>query len=75
MDERPTLAEQMYDLAEAHRVRAIAADSEFDKGACDAFERAAKIIEQADQPDNEELLEHVEELGTASAGHELEDVK
>jgi len=52
MEERPTLAELMYELAESHRVRAIAADSEFDKGACDAFERAAKIIEQTDEPDN-----------------------
>lgn len=56
MDERPTLAELMYELAEAHRVRAIAADSEFDKGACDAFERAAKIIEQTDEPDNYDEL-------------------
>lgn len=74
MEDRPTLAELMLDLAEAHRVKAIAQDSEFDRGACDAFGRAAQIIESSGELTGETEIqeEYVEELGHASAGGELD---
>jgi len=61
MDDRPPLAELLYDLAEAHQIKAIAGDSEFDRGASDAFERAAGIIENAETvaPDDG-MLKHTE---------------
>ena len=68
MDNKPALAELMYDLAEAHRVKAIAADSEFDRGACDAFERAAGIIEEAETvATDDDLLKHAGALGSAAS--------
>lgn len=74
MEERPTLAELMLDLAEAHRVKAIAQDSEFDRGCVDAFERAAYIIESSDEivEETEIREEYVGELGHATDGGELD---
>lgn len=74
MEERPTPAELMLDLAEAHRVKAIAQDSEFDRGACDAFERAADIIESSNEINEEAEIreEYVGELGHATSGGELD---
>lgn len=74
MEDRPTLAELMLELAGAHRVKLIAQDSEFDRGCVDAFERAAEIIESSDEIAGETEIrdEYIEELGHASAGGELD---
>lgn len=75
MEDRPTLAELMLELADAHWVKAISQDSEFDRGCVDAFERAATIIQSSDEltdADAEIRDEYVDALGHASAGGELD---
>jgi len=74
MDEEPTIAELMLSLSDAHEVRAVAQDSEFDRGAADAFERAAHIIEGEESDEPIEIREEYTELlgGHASAGGELD---
>lgn len=72
MEDEPSIAELLLELADAHEVRAIATDSEFDRGAADAFDRAARIVSKEGVKGTEEIRdEYVDALGHASAGDEL----
>jgi len=70
----PTVPELLLELADAHEVRAAANDSERDKGAADAYKRAAHIVEGEDLDGERTEIrdEYIESLGHASAGDELE---